>query len=194
MVNPSAADDPGDPFRVLGLEPGASIEDVRAARRRLAKRLHPDRGGDAERMRDVNAAFDAAVARVNAPPAPADSGSPSAHGGDRAERRRRSGPRRAEWDPASFVIELPPADAFEALVVVASWIGEVLADEQPWVLEAHLIEPEPCWCRLELLPEGTSTSVSLLVAAVEDDQPAPSVVQVRDTWVAHLNQLARWEQ
>jgi hypothetical protein len=56
-----------------------------------------------------------------------------------------------------------------------------------------LSEPAPCWCRLELLPEGRSTSVGILVAGA-DGEPAPTVVEVRDTWVAHLNQLAHWER
>ena len=54
-----------EPFEVLGLDPDATLEDVRAARRRLAFELHPDRtSGDpvaARRMQEVNVAFDRAV-------------------------------------------------------------------------------------------------------------------------------------
>ena len=32
-------------YRVLGLAPGASVEEVRAAYRRLMRRVHPDLGG-----------------------------------------------------------------------------------------------------------------------------------------------------
>jgi curved DNA-binding protein CbpA len=32
-------------YRVLGLDPGASLEEVRAAYHRLMKRVHPDLGG-----------------------------------------------------------------------------------------------------------------------------------------------------
>ena len=31
-----------DPYKVLGLEPGASDEEVKQAYRRLAKKYHPD--------------------------------------------------------------------------------------------------------------------------------------------------------
>jgi len=35
-----------DPWRTLGLAPGASLEDVRRAYRRLAKANHPDAAGE----------------------------------------------------------------------------------------------------------------------------------------------------
>lgn len=51
---------PVDPFAVLGLQPGASPQETAAAYRRLAKRWHPDRAGDAaaRRMAEINAAYD----------------------------------------------------------------------------------------------------------------------------------------
>ena len=42
--------------RVLGLAPGASIEEVRAAYRRLMKRVHPDLGGSGALAAMLNAA------------------------------------------------------------------------------------------------------------------------------------------
>ena len=51
-----------DPYKVLGLEPGASDEDVKRAYRRLAKKYHPDLNpGDQEaarKMQEVNAAYE----------------------------------------------------------------------------------------------------------------------------------------
>ena len=51
-----------DPYAVLGLEPGASEEDVKRAYRQLAKKYHPDMNpGDAyaaKMMNDINAAYD----------------------------------------------------------------------------------------------------------------------------------------
>lgn len=51
-----------DPYRVLGLEPGASEEEVKRAYRQLAKKYHPDMNpGDvhaAKMMNDINAAYD----------------------------------------------------------------------------------------------------------------------------------------
>ena len=46
-----------DPWRVLGVEPGADPAAVHAAYRRLAWRHHPDRGGSSARMRELNAAY-----------------------------------------------------------------------------------------------------------------------------------------
>ncbi len=50
-----------DPLSVLGLQPGASSEEVGEAYRRLAKQWHPDRGGGPEaqrRMAQINVAHD----------------------------------------------------------------------------------------------------------------------------------------
>lgn len=58
--------DPVDAWEVLGLEPGASWEQITAAHRRLAKRHHPDRllaaspeeqAASEAAMRDVNVAY-----------------------------------------------------------------------------------------------------------------------------------------
>ena len=51
-----------DPYKVLGLTPGASDEEIKQAYRRLAKKYHPDLNpGDEEaarKMQEVNAAYD----------------------------------------------------------------------------------------------------------------------------------------
>lgn len=93
-----------------------------------------------------------------------------------------------QHDMPSFVIEALPVEAYEALLVVASWIGEVLVDDPPYLLEVHLTEPAPCWCRLDLVPDAGSSTVSLTVAPVEATG-APPVDDVRDVWVANLNRL-----
>jgi hypothetical protein len=43
-------------YRILGLPPGASLEEVRAAYRRLMKRVHPDLGGSSALAAMINAA------------------------------------------------------------------------------------------------------------------------------------------
>jgi hypothetical protein len=55
-----------DPHAVLGLDPGASPEEVQRAYRALAKRFHPDRAGETagELMISINAAHDLLLGRL----------------------------------------------------------------------------------------------------------------------------------
>lgn len=51
---------PSNPYRVLGIHPGASVEDIQAAWRRLSRTYHPDRNASAEaaeRFRAVQEAW-----------------------------------------------------------------------------------------------------------------------------------------
>jgi len=50
-------------LRTLGLEPGATIEDIRAAHRRLSGVAHPDRGGTDAAQQELNAARDLLLRR-----------------------------------------------------------------------------------------------------------------------------------
>ena len=161
-----------DPFAVLGLSHDATLAEVRTARRRLAAEFHPDHGGDALRMGEINVAFDIVVAQL-------------------ADRQAPSPPPRfrgVQHDAPSFTINALPVEAFEALLVVTSMIGEVLVDDPPYILEVHLTDPGPCWCRLDLVPDAGGSTVTLTVASVGDDT-APDVETVRDVWVASLNRL-----
>jgi curved DNA-binding protein CbpA len=52
------ADDPyADPYAVLGLDPTAAPDDIRRAWLELARRHHPDHGGDPAAMQRVNEAW-----------------------------------------------------------------------------------------------------------------------------------------
>ncbi|MCU1503180.1 MAG: hypothetical protein JWM12_2534 [Ilumatobacteraceae bacterium] len=98
---------------------------------------------------------------------------------------------RVQHDAPSFTIDALPAEAYEALLIVASWIGDVAVDDPPYLLEARLDEPVSCWCRLDLVPDAGASTVSITVVF---DLPVPDGVDaetVRDTWVAHLNRLGR---
>ncbi len=180
-----------DPFAVLGVPAMSDAATLGAARRRLARELHPDLGGDAAAMQAVNVAYDEALRLLAEPPAePAPVVEPRTEPQSRTHRR---GPaRNVQHDNPSFTIDVLPAEAFEALLIVTSWIGEVLVDEPPYMLEVFLHEPAPCWCRLDLVPDAGATTISLTVVAVEEDGagivPPPDIDAVRDTWVAGLNE------
>jgi hypothetical protein len=184
-------DVPGDARRLLGLGDAPDAEDVRAARRRLAKHLHPDAGGDDAAMRRVNAAADVLLRALAAPGGPEEVPNPP----DRRERRmeqRESAPARdasrVAHDVASFVIEALPVDAFEALLVVTSWIGELVNDEPPYQLDVLLDGPMRCWCRVELVPDAGASTAAVTIAAL-DEEPLPEIDRVRDLWVASINRL-----
>jgi preprotein translocase subunit Sec63 len=49
---------------LLGVGEGASLDDIRAAHRRLIARVHPDAGGSAGLATRVNAARDALIAEM----------------------------------------------------------------------------------------------------------------------------------
>jgi DnaJ domain len=171
-----------DPFAVLGVDHNATLDEVRSARRRLAAQFHPDHGGDATKMGEINVAFDAVVYQLLhpavSPPAEAPVPAPPPP-------RRYPG---VQHDAPSFTIDTLPAEAFEALLIVTSWMGEVLVDDPPYVLEVHLTEPSPCWCRLDLVPDAGGSTVTLTVASI-DRTPAPDIEQVRDLWITNLNRL-----
>ena len=63
---PPATMDADEARRVLGLDPGADADSIRAAHRRLVTRVHPDQGGSAELAGRVNAARDILLAELGA--------------------------------------------------------------------------------------------------------------------------------
>jgi hypothetical protein len=50
-----------DPYRAMGVSPLDSTESIRARYYELALERHPDRGGSAERMQELNAAYERIV-------------------------------------------------------------------------------------------------------------------------------------
>jgi hypothetical protein len=179
--------DVDDPFAELGVAPDADEATLRAARRRLAKRLHPDHhGGDAARMRELNAAFELALVSVQR----RGDAERSATLAERPPPGPARMPGRVAHDVASFTIEALPVEAFEALLIVATWLGEVLVDEPPYQLDVALGEPFECWCRLDLVPDAGATTVAVTLVAI-DGVTLPDLDAVRDAWVANLNQLGR---
>jgi DnaJ domain len=87
-----------DPYAILGVDRQASLREVSAAWRRLAKEWHPDLRGDANalgRMVQVNAAYEQILAeRTGRVAAPSSASAPAAPGADAAEEAR---PRGRGW-------------------------------------------------------------------------------------------------
>lgn len=175
-----------DPFRRLGLAAGATADDVRRARRELAKQAHPDVGGDAAEMRSINDAAAAALRTLadasgsapittTAPPSP-ESGSASPSW----ESSRRDAP--------SFTVEALPVETFEALLLAAAALGEVEDDDPPYGLDVLMSAPLGCWCHLAVVPDAGASTVSITVAP-EPDRVPPPIEHVRDAWITELNAL-----
>lgn|GEM_PF-169550 len=189
-----------DPFAMLGVPADASPGEISAARRRLAQFAHPDHGGDVNAMQALNAAYEAALLRrpvVEPVVEPAveqvveqvveQARTPSSTTTPASTQRSTQ---RVQRDSPSFVIDVAPAQAHEALLVVAASIGEVIVDAPPYMIECLLDEPIRCWCRLDVAPEGEGSSVSLIVERYED-VAAPDIDAVRDEWVSNLNRNER---
>ena len=178
-----------DPLRALGLGPDADADDVRAARRRLARQVHPDAGGDNAAMASVNAAAARALRELESPADAVDSveRSDDESGGPTIDDDPVVGAVR-QHDIPSFTVEALPVETFEAMLVAAAWLGEVIDDDPPYRLDVHMTDPFECWCRFDVVPDAGASTVSLTVAAWADS-PITPVEQVRDVWVDVLNRL-----
>ena len=95
---------------------------------------------------------------------------------------------RTASDVPSFTVEALPVETFEALLVVAPSLGEVLDDDPPYRLDAYIGVPHECWCRLDVVPDAGSSTVSVTIGSI-DGHPVPSVETIRDLWIAELNAL-----
>lgn len=183
-----------DSLRALGLGPDADADDVRAARRRLARQVHPDAGGDTAAMASINVAaaraLDELAERRDDVDARGDDVDDTAAGDDPArwdEDDLVVGAVR-QYDVPSFTVEALPVETFEAMLVAAGWLGEVIDDDPPYRLDVHMTDPFECWCRFDVVPDAGASTVSLTVGSWADSPIAP-VEQVRDVWVDALNRL-----
>jgi hypothetical protein len=167
-----------DPWAVLGLDPGSSIADARAARRRLAKELHPDLhgGGRDAQMSLVNEALAQIEATWEPPPA-AVAPPPGADVDV------------DEDEDESFSIECLPAEAFEALFLAAYGLGDILVADEPYLLELYLWEPAPCFCRLSLVPEAGGSIVTVDISPAADGLKVPEQGAVIGVLIAELKAL-----
>ncbi len=168
-----------DPYQVLGVDPGAAWSEVRSARRRLAKSLHPDlhtaetQGEAAQRMAAVNRAFDQLLASRSSP-------------------REAGEPVEAGASPAvgmGFTVDALPVDAFEAVLLAAVELGDVVQLDEPYLLGVLLDYPGPCHCLLELAPEAGGTHVTVEVAPRSFGR-CPPEHDVRDAFVEEVRRQA----
>lgn len=182
-----------DPWELLGLDRSATEADVGETRRRLARESHPDLGGDVAAMQAINAAADQVLASLRTGTAPTTrlrTASPPQRRPSRQQGERRG----QQWrdltaiDHPSFTIEALPVDAFEALVLVASELGTMVDDDQPYRLEFRLDDDLHAWCEVTLVPDAGSTTASVAVTA-EPGHPRPTVDHIRDLLVEGLNRL-----
>jgi hypothetical protein len=164
---------PWQALEALGVTADVSADELRRAWRARARTAHPDVGGDETAMQALNAAYDVCCRFV-----------------EQRDAVRHDEVEPSSRDAPSFVVEALPVVAFEALLVATSWMGEVLVDEPPYLLEVHLDDPARCWCRLELVPDAGSTTVSLTLATV-DGAPVPPVTMDRRPQRAAAARLSR---
>jgi hypothetical protein len=171
-----------DPWTELGLDADrATLEEVRAVRRRLAKRYHPDllvtataseKAVAAERLARVNVAVEICIAHI--------------HDRDKATVEHRPmpapGPVAAEYayeEPdASFGIDLLPIDAFELVLLAFSAIGDPKVVDEPYLLEGQVDSPYLGHARVTLAPVagGSQVTVVTVPARAGFAPPAPGQV------------------
>lgn len=179
------------PHSILGVSRDASADEIRSARRELARRHHPDAGGDAAEMQRVNAAAALALRLLAEPDtavrptAPAEGGSSPLDTDGAGDAPGWIGDTR---DVPSFTVEVLPVEAFEALMIVAGELGEVADDDPPYELRALLAPPLACWCQLDVVPDAGASTVSVAIATA-DGHPLPALVDVRNAWIEALNHL-----
>ncbi|MFP5378109.1 MAG: hypothetical protein ACLGIO_15180, partial [Acidimicrobiia bacterium] len=113
---------------------------------------------------------------VGPPPAGAEPPAPAAT----------RGPAAAAAD--AFAVDAPPGEAFEATLLAAVDLGDVVRAEEPYLLAVLLDDPGPCQCLLDLAADGGRTTVTIDLAPRHFGTPPP-VEAVRDALVAGVGAL-----
>lgn len=159
---------PEEAARILAVEVGASQDDIALARRRMALTSHPDVGGSAHDMVQVNEAYRVLVGadeHESAAVAPQDF-------------------RVRDIDRPSFVIDRLPVEAFEFLLLAARVLGDVADEDPPYLLDVLLEDPPMTWCRLEIVPDAGGSTVSIL------SEGQLSAAEMCELWVRTINEIS----
>lgn len=178
-----------DPFVVLGVAPDSSAQEIRYAWRQLAKKYHPDAGGDAQQMVRLNDALAQALetaiptSRTHSP-----TRSTSTHQQTPEEKTHR-----VRHDVSSFTFNVLPVESFELLEIVANSSGSVIESDCPYLLEFSLETfgdsfTSSDWCRCELVPEAGGTMVHLTVGGLATSV-CLDVEVVRDELIRCINEI-----
>jgi molecular chaperone DnaJ len=127
-----------DPYAVLGVSPGATAAEIKAAYRALVKRHHPDAGGDDHRIVALNAAWEVLGdgerrRRYDAERAGSKAAPGASHPGGRSETRPRSHPsRQADGLLLTWLREVyNPIDR---------WLGQVI---NPFAAQLRALSADP---------------------------------------------------
>ena len=86
-------------------------------------------------------------------------------------------------DHPSFTINALPVVAYEVLLLAARVLGDISSDEPPYLLEVQLEDPPMTWCRLEIVPDAGSSTISFVIDKEIDSQ------LIRDLWVTTINEI-----
>ena len=70
-------------------------------------------------------------------------------------------PAATDDDPVTFSVNVLPVEAFEALLVATSFLGDPWVIDEPYELTALLDPPLACRCYLSLVPEAIRPMVAM---------------------------------
>jgi hypothetical protein len=185
-----------DALAVLGVTPGATVHEVRAAYRRLVREVHPDVATDASdvgrrtaRLADAYDRVRAAIAatggdRVPAPPAAAPTPPPGPPPPPSEGLRLEATALEAD----AILVGAPAGETFAALFEAAGRVGPVAYfDRHLGIIETIVrFEGGPsCSVLITLQGRAMGTEAFVTMESIEAD-PAPPVAPVVEALVAEL--------
>ena len=91
-------------------------------------------------------------------------------------------------DDLSFSIEQLPVDAFQSVLIVASFLGDPWVIDEPYELMARLDPPLSCRCRIDIAPEAGGSLVTLTLQPLKRFE-FPDPTAVRNAFIAELDAL-----